>query len=262
MSERKTSPTARALGLLAMAAVLATPACNNDPVPAAGNERWVTSQDTTVEIDWDAVGKAYREAEGPEDFEQKVNEIYTGSEVISVAVTDLDDKTQEVVGFFDGDGDGKVTEPEKVFTIKRDITGPEAAQVQVAGHGAYASYRSPIWDIATGMLMGSMLSRALSPGYVPAYSQSYVTSPARRDALVSHRDGYRQSNPDKFRSGKSSKSGRSYGAKGNNFGGGKPSSSSTPSPSRSTPTSRPRSFGGGRFGRTGPPRGRVVRLVS
>jgi len=248
------------MGVAAAAALLiGGPACG-DP-PARNDDRWVTSQNTTVELDWDAVGKAYREAEGPEDFEQRVNEIYTGDEIISVAVADLDDKTQEVTGFFDRNTDGRVEDPEKVFTIKRDVTGPEAAQYQIAGHGPYASYRSPMWDIASGMAMGYMLSRVFSPGYAPVYTQAYVTSPSRRGALVSHRDGYRQSHPDKFRSGRSSKSGRTYGSKGSNFGGGKPSSSTPSSRPSSTPSSRPsRSFGGGRFGRRGAARGRVIRL--
>lgn len=247
----------RAVGLVAMAALLVgVPACN-DPAPTS-NDRWVTTQDTNVEIDWDAVAKAYREAEGPEDFEQKVNEIYTGDEVVSVAVADLDAKSQEVTGFFDRDTNGQVAEDEKIFTIRRDVTGPEEAQYQIAGHGHYAGYHSPMWDIASGMAMGYMISRVFSPGYQPVYTQAYVTSPQRRGALVSHRDTYRQSHPDKFRSGKSSQSGRTYGRKGSNFGGGTPSSSTPRSTPR--PTSRPRSFGGGRFGRRGKPSGRVVRL--
>src|SRR5690606_13415129 len=116
----------RALGLAAAAAlVVSLPACN-DSAPR-GNDRWVTTADTTVDLDWDAVSKAYQEAEGPEDLERRVNEIYAGEEIISVAVRDLDEKTQEVTGFFDRDTDGQVAEAEKVFTIRRDVVGPESA---------------------------------------------------------------------------------------------------------------------------------------
>lgn len=239
----------RTVSLAAIAALMVgVPACGDGG--SRGNDRWVTTEDTRVDIDWDAVNEAYQQAEGPEDFERRVNEIYTGDEVISVAVQDADAKTQEVTGFFDKDGDGKVADAEKVFTIKRDVTGPEQAQVQIAGYGPYAGYHSPIWDIAGGMLLGSMLSRAFSPGYAPMYTQPYVTPVARRGELVAARDGYRQQNPDKFRQAqaKASKSGRSYGAKGSGFGGGSP----TPS--------RPRSSGGGRFGRRGPSKARVIRL--
>jgi hypothetical protein len=246
MNESKTSISRRrVVGLAAAAAlVMAIPACGNE----SGNDRWVTSENAAVELDWDAVNEAYKQAEGPEDLERRVNEIYTGDEVISVVVQDVDEKTQEVTGFFDTNEDGKVEDGEKVFTIRRDITGPEAAQVQIAGHGPYAGYHSPIWDIAGGVLLGSMLSRAFMPGYMPMYTQPYVTAPARRGQLTAARDSYRQQNPDKFRQGRASKSGRSYGSKGSGFGGG------TPAPSR------PRSSGGGRFGRRGATSGRVIRL--
>lgn len=239
----------RAFGLAAAAAlVVGVPGCGGGA--PGGNERWVTTEDTTVDIDWNAVNEAYQQAEGPEDFERRVNEIYAGDEVISVAVHDIDEKTQEVTGFFDKDEDGKVGEAEKVFTIKRNITGPESAQVQIAGHGPYAGYHSPMWDIAGGMLLGSMLANAFSPRYTPMYTQPYVTPAGRRGELMAARNTYRQQNPDKFRQARPSKSGRTYGAKGGGFGGGAPA------------PSRPRSAGGGRFGRRGPSKGRVVRLAA
>lgn len=249
MSTSKSSIHRRTVVLAAVASlVVGVPACGGDST--RGNDRWVTTEDTTVDIDWNAINEAYQQAEGPEDFERRVNEIYAGDEVISVAVHDADEKTQEVTGFFDKNEDGKVEDAEKVFTIRRDITGPEAAQVQIAGHGAYAGYHSPIWDIAGGMLLGSMLANAFSPRYTPMYTQPYITPAARRGQLAASRDSYRAQNPDKFRQSRASKSGRSYGAKGGGFGGG------TPAPSR------PRSSGGGRFGRRGPAKGRVLRLAA
>jgi hypothetical protein len=239
----------RSVSLAAVAALMVgVPACDDS---SRGNDRWVTTEDTTVDIDWNAVNEAYQQAEGPEDLERRVNEIYAGDEIISIAVHDLDEKTQEVTGFFDQDEDGRVGEGEKVFTIRRAVTGADAAQVQIAGHGPYAGYRSPMWDIAGGMLIGSMLANAFSPRYAPMYAQPYVTPAARRGELGAARDNYRAKNPDKFRQARSSKSGRSYGAKGSGFGGG------TPAPTR------PRSSGGGRFGRRGvarPGAARVVRL--
>lgn len=183
------------------------------------NERWVVTEDTRVEIDWDAVNKAYREAEGPEDFERRVNEIYTGDEVISISVRDLDEKTQVVTGFFDKDNDGAAGESEKIFTIKRDIVGEGAAQYQIAGAGPYGYYRSPMWDIASGMMMGAFLSSMFMPSYRPVYVTPYTTSPARRNALAAHRDGYRAANPSKFPPKKST-SGRSYGSRGGQWGSG------------------------------------------
>ncbi len=228
---------------------VALPACNSS---SSGNDRWVTTENTNVEIDWDAVAKAYREADGPEDLEKRVNEIYTGSEVISIAVHDVDERTQEVTGFFDKNASGSVDEGEKVFSIKRELEGDNEAQYRVRGHGYYSSYHSPMMSIASGMLMGHMLSRVFSPGYRPMYTQPYHTPVARRSQLTSHRDGYRKANPSKFRKGAKSRSGRQYGRQGGAFGGGKPSRT------RSRPS---RSRGGGRFGLGERGSRRVVRLA-
>jgi hypothetical protein len=206
--------------------------------PDRGNDRWVTTENTNVEIDWDAIHKAYLEAEGPEDLERRVNEIYTGDEIISVSVRDADAKSQVVTGFFDRNHSGTVDDDEKIFSINREITGEESGQVQIEGHGHYAHYRSPMWDIASGMLLGSMISRAFMPTYAPMYTTAYTTSPSRVSSLKTQRSTYRANNPGKF--AKSSRSGRSYGSKGSAFG----SKSSTPTRS----TTRTRSFGGGRFG--------------
>lgn len=216
---------------MTVAMVAAVPACGQ-----GGTDRWVTTEDSTVDLDWDEVAKAYKEAEGPEDFETKVNEIYAGDEVISVSVKDTDEKTQIVTGFFDKNEDGDVADEEKIFTIQRDITGTDKGQYQISGYGPYAGYHSPMWDIAAGMLMGSMMSRMFMPGYTPMYTTPYTTPASRRGALVSQRNTWRQNNPEKFRA-QQSKSGRSYGNKGGGFGGG-----------RSAPPPRAPSRGGGRFG--------------
>src|SRR5262245_11965404 len=115
-------------------------------------DRWATTENTNVKIDWDRVNQAYRDASGPEDLEKRVNEIYEGDEVISIAVNDQDDKTQIVTGFFDKNTNGSVDESEKIFTIKRVPTGEKEAQVQTVGYGPYAGYVSPFWSIASGMI--------------------------------------------------------------------------------------------------------------
>jgi len=191
-------------------------------------ERWATTENTNVKIDWDKVNEAYKQASGPEDLERRINEIYEGDEIVSISVQDVDAKTQVVTGFFDKNQDGKVDEPEKIFTIQRTLTGEGEGQYQTHGHGYYAGYTSPMFGIMTGMLMGSMMSSMFMPTYVPVYTQPYTTSSARHAELRNQRAGYRASNPQRF--AKPSKTGRSYG-------GG--------TPSRSSP---PRSRGGGRFG--------------
>ena len=197
-------------------------------------DRWATTENTNVKIDWDKVNQAYKDANGPEDLEKRINEIYEGDEIISIAVVDQDDKTQIVTGFFDKNTNGSVEDEEKIFTIKRQPT-PDGAQVQTTGHGAYAGYYSPFWTIASSMMMGAMISNMFSPRYAP---MAYTTNQSRIGQLQNQRSSYRAANPARF--GPRSQSGRNYGG-------------------RPTGTSRPtgRTGGGGRFGLAR--RGRTVR---
>jgi hypothetical protein len=211
--------------------LLAAPACER-----SSTERWVTTKNTNVALDWDAVGKAYKEAEGPEDLERRVNELYQGDELISVAVVDKDDATQVVTGFFDKNEDGALGEGEAIFEITRKVTGQGSGTYQMQGHGYYAGYHSPVMGLATGMILGSMLSRSMAPGYQPMYRSAYVTNTSRRAALSNHRSTYRQANPSRF--AKRSRSGKTYGSKGSGFGGTR----------QRTSAPRTRRFGGGRFG--------------
>jgi hypothetical protein len=217
--------------LSALAIVAALTGCNPSG-SAERTERWATTEDTNVAIDWDKVNEAYKLAEGPEDLERRVNEIYAGSEIISISVSDLDDKTQLVTGFVDKNANGVVDDPEKIFTIRREITGESTAQYQTVGYGPYYGYHSPFLTIASGMLMGSMMARMFTPGYAPAYRQPYTTPPSRVGDLRQTRSSYRAANPSQFQR---SQSGRTYGR---------------PTPgTRPSPTPRTRGFGGGgRFG--------------
>jgi hypothetical protein len=174
-------------------------------------ERWVTTENTTVKLDWDKVNEAYKQASGPEDLEKRINEIYEGDEVISVAVHDQDDRTQIVTGFFDKNANGTVDEGEKIFTIKRQPTSEGTAQYQTTGYGPYYGYHSPLISIASGMLLGSMMSSMFMPNYVPVYSHPYSTPPARVSMLHSERSSYRAANPARF--GPRSQSGRTYGGR-------------------------------------------------
>jgi hypothetical protein len=174
-------------------------------------ERWATTENTNVKLDWDKVNEAYKQASGPEDLEKRINEIYEGDEVISVAVQDQDNKTQVVTGFFDKNSSGTVDEGEKIFTIKREPSGEGSAQYQTMGYGPYYGYHSPLISIASGMLLGSMMSSMFAPHYVPVYTRPYTTPWSRVSTLHSERSSYRATNPARF--GPRSQSGRSYGGR-------------------------------------------------
>ncbi len=196
-----------------------------------GIDRWATTENTNVDIDWDKVNEAYKTADGPEDLEKKINEIYEGDEIISIHVKDEDAKVQVVTGFFDKNKSGSIDEGEKIFTIKRNLTTEGTGEYQTQGYGYYGGYHSPMMSIVSGMILGSMLSNAFSPRYVPVYTNAYTTSSARASTLSSSRSSYRAANPSRF--SKASRTGRSYG------GGSRPTS---------RPTSVPRTRGGGFFG--------------
>jgi hypothetical protein len=201
-------------------------------------ERWATTENKNVKIDWDKVNQAYKDATGPQDLERRINEIYEGDEIISIAVADEDDRTQVVIGFFDKNKSGSVDEGEKIFTIKREPTGEGEARVQTVGYGPYGGYVSPFWTIASGMMMGAMISSMFMPRYAP---MAYTTNQSRIGQLQNQRSAYRASNPSRF--GPRSQTGRNYG--------GKPSGTSRPTG---------RSGGGGRFGVAS--RGRATRLTA
>lgn len=219
--------------------------CDTSP-PAGvsrGQDRWATTENTNVDIDWNKVNEAYKAANGPEDLEKRINEIYEGDEVISIAVKDQDAKTQVVTGFFDKNTNGTVEDAEKIFTITRNVTGEGQAQAQIAGYGPYYGYHSPFFSIVSGMVLGSMVSSMFMPSYMPMYTQPYTTPANRVGQLHQTRSAYRAQNPSKFQK---SQSGRSYN---------RPSSTSRP-----TGRTGGRMGGGGRFGVARAGRAKPVRL--
>jgi hypothetical protein len=132
-------------------------------------ERWATTENTTVKIDWDKVNEAYKQASGPEDLEKRINEIYEGDEVISVAVHDQDDKAQVVTGFFDKNTNGKVDDGEWKFLSDLKRVAKSTSPEFDVGYGPYHGYHSPLVSIASGMLLGTM-SDIFVPRYVPVYA--------------------------------------------------------------------------------------------
>ncbi|MDF2694241.1 MAG: putative secreted protein [Labilithrix sp.] len=229
-----------AVVIVALPLGLVTVGCNPSG-SAERTERWASTENTNVALNWDKVNEAYKLADGPEDLERRVNEIYDGSEVISISVADLDAKTQLVTGFFDKNTNGTVDDAEKIFTIRRELSGESTAQYQTVGYGPYYGYHSPFFSIATGMLMGSMMSRTFAPGYVPMYQQPYTTPSSRGADIRQTRSSYRAANPSQFQR---SQSGRTY---------------NRPMSTPRTTTGGSRGFGGGgKFGVA--TKGRAVRL--
>jgi hypothetical protein len=213
-----------AASVVASVLALAVPACathththttETETVPAEIVEAWPETQNagggtatSDAKLDFEAISKAYREAESPEDFEQRVNEIYTGDEIVSIAVEDQNDQTQLVTGFIDKNGNETVDEGEKIFSIKRTPTGSEeqqTAQYVTTGYsydvgvGYYPYYTSPYYPLAWGagtVAVGAMAAMAWRGAAYAPYR--YATSAARVGALNTYRGHYRAANPQRF----------------------------------------------------------------
>ncbi|MEZ4368998.1 MAG: hypothetical protein R2939_22365 [Kofleriaceae bacterium] len=137
----------------------------------AGAERWTTTENTNVKLDWDKVNEAYRLADGPADFERRVNEIYEGDEIISIAVRDADDRTQVVTGFFDRDGNGRVSDDmiHAAMTAEAELAPAPTAAAEgapTAAEGAPAA--------AAGEKLGTPPATAVAP---PAAAEPPAAKP-------------------------------------------------------------------------------------
>lgn len=207
-----------------------------------GAPKWVTDGNAAPGIDWKEVEKAYKESTSPEDFEKRVNEIYPGDEVVSVAIAGEASKHQ-ATGFIDKNKDGQVQDAERIFVIETKVNG-EQGQGSVTGHGAYHGQGIGFFEVMMASMMGSMIANALMPGGF-GYGQRYVTNPSSFGQIQSNRDTYRQANPSKF--AKASGSGGTWGSSGRDWNRGASSSSSSRSGGSSWGGSR--RSGGGSFGR-------------
>jgi hypothetical protein len=245
-------------------------------VPSETIERWpegTTSGGTAenaTQLDFNKVNEAYREADSPEDFEKRVNEIYEGDDIISIAVEDQDEQHQTVTGFIDRNENGSVDEGEKIFEIKRTPTEATAgtetttvshtAQYVTTGYGPYAYYTSPYYPLVwgTGIAVGAMAAMAWRGAAYAPYR--YATSAARVGALNSYRGNYRAANPQRFHNAGNRQANRSgnRSARQSNRSMSRPSRPSSGGFSRGGGGGFRGGGGGGRFGL---PAGRMAGAV-
>lgn len=220
-----------------------------------------------LKLDVDAVQKAFQEASGPEDFEKRINEIYTGSEVLSIFVESPSETKQNVTIYIDNQPqDGQMQEAEKVITFNRNIdSGNKQAQYNMTGYGPYGYYSttSPLTYMLAGMMISSWLMPR--PYYTPVsrvsslrqQRNSYRQTPAYKQQVQKTRsfnNKFSKNAPSQYKNAKSSFStggrGSGFGAKSQNkgswYGGNKKASPNSGSKgyNRSFGGSKSRSFGG------------------
>ncbi len=176
------------IGLLIMAILMISNliGCGGDD-----NERWAAgdyAKAAELKLDVDAVMEAFKKAKNPQAFEKKVNEIYTGNEIISISVENKGETKQEVTLYIDDDPvDGKMTETEKIIQLTRAV-GKEKNQTGYSrhGYGPYGHYTSPMTYMATGALLYWAMSRPYYRTPMTSYSRirssrtTYRKSPAYR----------------------------------------------------------------------------------
>jgi hypothetical protein len=187
---------------------------------------WVESDGAAGRINMDDVQQAYRDAYTAdgfqvEKFEQRVNEIYEGDNVVLVRVDRAGD-TATISGWEDLNGDKQAVEgvDDKLFTITQDLR--DGGNYTTQGHGANGYYHSvsPFGGFFTGLLIGNLLSGGRT---------TYVTSPARYDALNSSRASYRGNSGYSAQQSRNAAYGSSIGSR---FGNA--AASQTVSPARSS----------------------------
>ncbi len=190
-----------------------------------------------LNLDVDAVSKAFETAKSPQEFEKKVNEIYTGDEIISIAVKNTGEKKQSVVLYIDSNPqNAKIDKGEKLLAFNRDFdTESNKSSYTRTGYGPYGyySHHSPIYYAAIGVFTYWALSRSFYRTPMSSYStirsrrNSHRSTPAYKKQVAktnSFNKSFQKNAPKKFKSGPSGAWGKKSAGKGGWFGGRKRSS--------------------------------------
>jgi hypothetical protein len=198
---------------------------------------WVQSDGANGLINLDDVQQAYRDAYSADgfnrdQFEQRVNEIYEGDNVVLIETARDGDKAT-ITGWEDLNGDKSLDSAadDKLFTITQELK--DGGNYTTQGHGANGYYYSsnPFGGFFTGLLIGNLLSGG--------FGNRYVTPPARYDDLSASRTAYRNSGGYSAQQARNASFGNSVPSRFGNAAG-----SQSISPARSSYQSRQINSGG------------------
>jgi hypothetical protein len=202
---------------------------------------WVETDGATGLINMDDAQQAYRDAYESdgfkvEKFEQRLNEIYEGDNVVIVqAVRDQDKMLISAWEDLNQDKQAVEGTDDKLFTITQDLKDGGGFETQ--GHGANGYYHSsnPFGGFLTGLLIGNLLSGGFG----------YSTPAARYDNLNNSRAAYRSSSAYSAQQARNSSYGSGVGSRFANAG------SQSVSPARSSYQTRQINSGGFRSSGSG-----------
>ncbi len=171
--------------MLAGASLIAGPA-----IAACGDseptyEEWAATDGAAGRINLDEVQQAFKDADSPTEFEERVNEIYEGDGIILIRV-EQDGDRMNLEGWEDLDGSKEIEDDsdDRLFSIVRD----HDSEHEVRGYGANSYYHS---SFGVGdFLFTYMLLSAFTPRFGGYY---YSTPPNRYDTINRNRATYRSS---------------------------------------------------------------------
>ena len=170
-----------ATGVIAGGSLLSLGACSK-------REQWAETSGKAGQINLEAVEDAMKKSSDVSEFEKKVNEIYTGDEMVLVEVRN-EGREQLVSGYADLNDNLEIDSPDdKLFTFRRWYEG-DNPRYEMRGHGVN-SYYHHTYPMGTNLLTTYLLVSALTrPMYM---SPVYHTTVVQRQATRQYRTNYRQ----------------------------------------------------------------------
>jgi len=153
------------------------------------DEQWAETSGNAGQINLEAVEEAMKSSNDVTEFEKKVNEIYTGDEMVLIEVKN-EGNEQLVSGYADLNGNLEIdTEDEKLFTFRRWFEGNDP-RYEMRGHGINSYYYHP-YSPGTNLLTTYLLWSALTR---PMYSTVpiYYTPRPDLEGMRNYRTQYRQ----------------------------------------------------------------------
>ncbi len=197
-----------ATGIIAGGSVFSLGGCSK-------REQWAETSGKAGQINLEAVERAMKKSSDVSEFEKKVNEIYTGDEMVLIEVENKG-REQFVSGYTDLNNNLEIDKnsDDKLFTFRRWYEG-DRPRYSMRGYGVNSYYYRP-YPMGTNLLTTYLLVSALSR---PMYSRPiYHTTVVQRQATRQYRNNYRQtpsyrsqvSSNRRFQTRMSSKHGTTY----------------------------------------------------
>ncbi|RKY04520.1 hypothetical protein DRP77_03610 [Candidatus Poribacteria bacterium] len=179
-----------AVGALAGGAVILFQGCEG-----CGGGRvyqWAETRGKARAIDLEAVERAMRESKDVTEFEEKVNQIYEGDELVLIEVKNISRDLQEVSGYADVNDNGEIDPgDEKLFTFRRWNRPDGGVDYAMIGYGPnYGYYHTG--HLTEALLETWLLLQILN---TPPYTTVpyYHTPPERVVIIKEKRDEFRRS---------------------------------------------------------------------